>query len=450
MKKITLFFLILLMTVCIFLLTGCFSELLLPDAEPFSRETLLAMIEESVLAQEATLTYRCAEASTLESDIDSTLSEAYKHYLVGSNVENILWSLRSAMGNATIDLEFEYKEEFTDERASAVDYSRELLAETVENSVINKTSQISLLFRNDGSLSDELLEEAVNACVFESDSALVNYYVSKAQYTITTYGDYALLSLEPSYYEDTVPYGELTVPRDMRDAVEQLSLQWDTDDNAVLYYPEGAEDPEALARSLISTAMANDADDPYLCPSCEWLVYGEDDILITIDKVHPYDISLRSSMRQEVLAEAESIAMSLSGESPEEKVKEIGRLLADRVKYDHELANEILSDVEMLSDEESINRTAYGALISGTTVCSGYAKAFQLICDYAGIDCWIVDGEVEGDGHEWNVVYMNGTMYYADITFADTGRSGKYLLFGQELYEKEGYVVDEGFYIPAA
>ncbi len=62
--------------------------------------------------------------------------------------------------------------------------------------------------------------------------------------------------------------------------------------------------------------------------------------------------------------------------------------------------------------------SAYGCLIEGKTVCSGYAKAFQLILREMGIDCTYVTGDA-GERHGWNCVYLDGEGYYVDITWDD-------------------------------
>lgn len=447
MKKKSLILTILILAAGLFLLAGCGLSEILPQGEPYSGEDFLGQIQQAVLAQEEEFTYVCAKDETLESMVEATLDEAYQQYIIGTNVKNFTWTIQTMM-DATITLELEYEENFRDDRDKAEEYSPEALGALLQSAVLREEASAELLFRNDGSLNDDLLMEAVNQCVFDSPSALMNYYVSKAQYSIATYADYAAVTVDFTYQEDTVEYDALPIPEDLQSGVALLAEQWDTSDTALLYYPDGAEDPEALCHTLITTATANDADDPYLCRSCEWLVYGESDLLLSVRKIYEYDEAARAAMRQELLAEAQILADNLTAAAPEDNIRELSRLLANRIVYDHELANEVLSDVEQLSDEANIARTAYGALLDGKTVCSGYARAFKLVCDLAGIDCWVVDGKIDGDGHEWNVVFYNGQMAYVDVTFSDTGKTTKFHLFDRELYEKEGYIVDEGFYIP--
>ncbi len=90
------------------------------------------------------------------------------------------------------------------------------------------------------------------------------------------------------------------------------------------------------------------------------------------------------------------------------------------------------------------------------TVCEGYAKAFQYLCDNspliseAGVDCDSVTGylSLNGQGselHMWNILHMpNGSNYIADLTNCDDGSVGypdKLFLTGCE----EGGSVDSGY-----
>ncbi|MBM6926610.1 S-layer homology domain-containing protein [Pseudoflavonifractor phocaeensis] len=62
--------------------------------------------------------------------------------------------------------------------------------------------------------------------------------------------------------------------------------------------------------------------------------------------------------------------------------------------------------------------TAEGALLKGTAVCSGYANAYQLLMQRAGIPCEYVSGYATGS-HAWNVVEIDGQWYHVDATWDD-------------------------------
>ena len=57
-----------------------------------------------------------------------------------------------------------------------------------------------------------------------------------------------------------------------------------------------------------------------------------------------------------------------------------------------------------------------------TAVCAGYARAFALICQYAGINCaWVWGNETEESSHAWNVIYPcdGSEPVLVDVTWDD-------------------------------
>lgn len=61
----------------------------------------------------------------------------------------------------------------------------------------------------------------------------------------------------------------------------------------------------------------------------------------------------------------------------------------------------------------------YNCLVNGTCVCSGYARAFQYLCQAADLYCEYLTGRAGGGDHAWNLVKLNGETYYVDMTWAD-------------------------------
>lgn len=85
--------------------------------------------------------------------------------------------------------------------------------------------------------------------------------------------------------------------------------------------------------------------------------------------------------------------------------------------YDHSLADE--------TDSALPGYSAYGCLIEGKTVCSGYTLAFTSIMQKLDIVCGAeFDTVAQGDffsGHVWNYCEIDGEYYYFDLTWDDTG-----------------------------
>ena len=71
--------------------------------------------------------------------------------------------------------------------------------------------------------------------------------------------------------------------------------------------------------------------------------------------------------------------------------------------------------------------TAYGALVDHTSVCAGYAKAYELLMEAAGVPCEYITGYATGS-HAWNVVQIDGQWYHVDTTWDDP------------IPDREGYV----------
>ena len=69
-------------------------------------------------------------------------------------------------------------------------------------------------------------------------------------------------------------------------------------------------------------------------------------------------------------------------------------------------------------DDENEFR-AYGALIDGEAVCSGYAEAMALLLTYSGVECKIVIGSSKNENHAWNLVKISGDWYHLDATWDD-------------------------------
>jgi len=93
----------------------------------------------------------------------------------------------------------------------------------------------------------------------------------------------------------------------------------------------------------------------------------------------------------------------------------------ETLKYFHDyiVLNNTFSLVDVI-DEGAEKQTIYGALVTGSIQCEGYAKAMMYLCDMAGIECVVVTGTNESnETHAWNCVKLDGNWYNVDTTWDD-------------------------------
>lgn len=74
----------------------------------------------------------------------------------------------------------------------------------------------------------------------------------------------------------------------------------------------------------------------------------------------------------------------------------------------------------LLDSEGRKANTAYAALVEGRADSEGMALAYQLLCQYAGIECTVVPGTLDGAPWYWNIVTLaDGESRHVDATRAD-------------------------------
>lgn len=73
---------------------------------------------------------------------------------------------------------------------------------------------------------------------------------------------------------------------------------------------------------------------------------------------------------------------------------------------------------------DQANNQVYSALIEKSTMCQGYAQAFQLIGQQLGFEIVLAIGEAAGIGHAWDIVSLNDQYYHIDVTFDDPTPDG--------------------------
>lgn len=129
--------------------------------------------------------------------------------------------------------------------------------------------------------------------------------------------------------------------------------------------------------------------------------------------------------RRALLEEAVSAWLAdMPDGSDYEKVKFLYEYLISHTEYE-------------LGCEDSQNICS--VLLNGRSVCQGYAKAFQLLCQRAQIPALLVTGTVNGQGHAWTMISVDGAWYYVDPTWGDASYRQEETGYPQSAYPAVNY-----------
>ena len=92
-------------------------------------------------------------------------------------------------------------------------------------------------------------------------------------------------------------------------------------------------------------------------------------------------------------------------------VKRINNWICDNITYDYTYTN----------------TTADQAVMTKTVICSGYAALFKKLCDYYGIQSYIVGSK--SLKHAWNIVCVDNIWYEIDTCWNDNSSGQRYWFF---------------------
>lgn len=126
-----------------------------------------------------------------------------------------------------------------------------------------------------------------------------------------------------------------------------------------------------------------------------------------------------------------------------EKIRSIHNYIIKNVEYDEKMANNNTSSYR--------SNTAYGALVQGYAICTGYSDAMALFLDELDIP----NIKISSDEHVWNLVYLNDSWVHLDLTWNDTNnpkyQMSYFLIDTDTLFklDPEEHLFDESFYLEA-
>ena len=94
--------------------------------------------------------------------------------------------------------------------------------------------------------------------------------------------------------------------------------------------------------------------------------------------------------------------------STREKIKIIHDYIIDNADYD-------TLKTQNINDDTYKSNTAYGVLVEGYGICSGYSDTMAIFLDKLNV----INYKISNDQHIWNLVYIDGRWLHLDLTWDD-------------------------------
>lgn len=438
------------------------------DARPFDQAEFSSLLEEAILSgeQELQINYLGRQAVVERAVEDGLSARERMGYAAGRFLASHSVTCAQGTGYVATRIQLERADEelLADMARQGPDalaveaYGEESLEALLMHMLETKQERALRLYA-----WEEL--DAFNEGLRRDMDALVHtnyayaYLVESAQWVLSEYAGqdgekFLELDLTLAYVPDTLPLGDIPVVDTKLDMIDALVEGWAAGEEKVTLILENLRPPEKELFNWINTAEVNSAT---LACEGDSIWYEVQDspgprqvgrFWLEFDAADKRIAAAQTELDRALAKEALALRAQLAGASAGETAY---RAIFDRVlelaEYDDEIR--VATEKKTLTQEMQILRSAYGVLVAGKTVCTGYARAFQALCDALDLPCWTVNGTQNGEGHAWNMVRIGDQTLYVDCTFGDTGgRPDRYFLFTAQELQKWDYEMDEGFITP--
>ncbi len=146
-----------------------------------------------------------------------------------------------------------------------------------------------------------------------------------------------------------------------------------------------------------------------------------------------YDSMLNDlATKPEFLKAANEIESMMKSDSVYDKCYAIYSWITSHIDYDEEATkNNTISSADLNTKKD--NPSAYRALVTGKTTCTGYAHLFDALSRYYSIPTYVFTGKGAGGvDHFWNAVIDSNKVLLIDCTYGAEGNSKSYFVYAPD------------------
>ena len=171
-----------------------------------------------------------------------------------------------------------------------------------------------------------------------------------------------------------------------------------------------------------------------------------------------WTIDLNFTIPEEEIGELSLEIENCVAEYLESLPEDAGDYTKARTAYEYIIRN---TDYDLNSAQ---NQSIVSVFLNHSSVCAGYARAFQYLMHRAGVWCAYIEGTVNKngseEGHAWNLVCLNGVYTFVDPswgdpTYAEDSSDASrldiiydYLSLTSEEMNREGHIASEEYALP--
>ena len=169
-------------------------------------------------------------------------------------------------------------------------------------------------------------------------------------------------------------------------------------------YENCYNDMESISNDANLLSILNNYVHPY--NSFDSIIFNFNNEVLDIEIKHTYtkeEIIAINSKVNDIIDEKIDNNMSTR-----DKIKTIHDYIIDNTLYDN-------LKTEDINDDTYRSNTAYGVLIEGYGICSGYSDAMKVFLDKLNI----INYKVSNDEHIWNLVLLDEEWLHLDLTWDD-------------------------------
>ena len=169
-------------------------------------------------------------------------------------------------------------------------------------------------------------------------------------------------------------------------------------------YENCYQDMESISSDTNLLSILNNYVHPY--NSFDSIIFNFDEDIIEIEIKHTYsneEITKLNEIVDTVINDNITSTMSTN-----DKIKAIHDYIINNTEYD-------TLKTKNVNDKTYKSNTAYGVLVEGYGICSGYSDAMKLFLDKLNI----INYKISNDQHIWNLVYLDGNWLHLDLTWDD-------------------------------